>query len=397
MESDHNLATNRQAAIDAPWPTFAAIWVAVVGVIAYMFLPLMLGGLADDLGFSNRQLGFIGAAEAAGMGIANAVAVFWIRRANWRSIIVWASLLMVASNLASMAITTFPLMFSARLVDGFAGGALIALGVACQSDNSNADRVFGYFVATEMLFSSLGFLVLPSLSTAFGVKGVFGALAVISLTGLAAAIVHPKQGTVSRESEAGFNLKASASIVSIVALTGALLFFMSQGGLWAFVERIAIASELSARQIGNALAVSSVFGIIGALGANWISSRIGELRAFAFVLIGEIICIVLLYGQLGIAQYSIAASMFIFFWAMGLPLMLSQFNKLDQSGQLVVLLYAATKLGYALGPALMGFMVFGNDFSTVLTATCVLCVAGLGISIWLSSGRLGKTSANANQ
>ncbi len=320
------------------------------------------------------------------MGIANALAVFWIRRTSWRSIIVWASLMMVASNLASIAISTFPLMFVARLVDGFAGGALIALGVACQSDNSNADRVFGYFVATEMLFSSIGFVLLPVLTASFGVDGVFGALAVISLTGLLAAVVHPRHGAASRESDAGFSLKASASFVSIVALAGALLFFMSQGGLWAFIERVAIASDLPAQQIGNALAISSIAGIVGALGANWISSRIGELRAFAFVLVGEIICIYLLYGELSVIQYATAASMFIFFWAMGLPLMLSQLNRLDQTGQLVVLLYAMTKLGYALGPALMGLMVNGDDFSAVLSTTCVLCVAGLGISIWLSNG-----------
>jgi len=381
---------DRQARIDAPLPTFAAIWVAVVGVIAYMFLPLMLGGLADDLGFTNKQLGFIGAAEAAGMGIANAVAVFWIRRSNWRTIIVWASLLMIVSNLASMLISTFPLMLAARLVDGFAGGALIALGVACQSDNSNADRVFGYFVATEMLFSSVGFVVLPVLSVSFGVDGVFGALAVISLTGMAVATVHPKQGTASRESDTGFDRKAATSFVSIAALTGALLFFMSQGGLWAFVERIAIASELSAQQIGNALAISSIAGIIGALGANWISTRVGELRAFAFVLIGEVLCIYLLFGQLSVLQYAVAASMFIFFWAMALPLMLSLFNRLDSTGQLVVLLYAMTKLGYALGPAMMGLMVADNDFGAVLVTTAILCVAGLSISVWLSGGRFDK-------
>lgn len=394
-EVEANPTSQRQASIDAPLPTFAAIWVAVVGVIAYMFLPLMLGGLADDLGFSNRQLGFIGAAEAAGMGVANAIAVFWIRRSNWRSVIVWASLLMVASNLASMTISTFSLMFVARLVDGFAGGALIALGVACQSDNSNADRIFGYFVATEMLFSSLGFVVLPVLSASFGVDGVFGALAAISLTGLLAAIVHPRRGTASRQSEGGFSLKVSTSFVSIAALIGALLFFMSQGGLWAFVERIAIASELTAQQIGNALAVSSVFGIIGALGANWISSRIGERHAFILVLIGEVICIALLYGHLSAVQYSLAASMFIFFWAMGLPLLLSQFNRLDQTGQLVVLLYAMTKLGYALGPALMGFLVFGSNFGAVLFVTCVLCIAGISISIWLSNSRFAADEVGA--
>ena len=370
--------------IDGLAPTFAAIWVAAVGVIAYMFLPLLLGGLADDLGFTNKQLGFIGAAEAGGMGIANAVAIYWIRRSNWRLIIYASVALMVAANMASITISTFPLMFVARLVDGFAGGSLIALGVACQSDNSNADRVFGYFVASEMLFSSLGFLVLPSVSVRYGVDGIFVALAVISASVAAVAFVHPTHGKSTRTEQNRAKTSRSTSTIWFIALAGALLFFMSQGGLWAFVERIAIASSLTSVQIGQALAVSSLFGIAGALGANWVSKKLGQFRAFVLVLAGEILCISILYGELSIGRYFAATGLFILFWSMGLPLMLSQFNRLDESGRLVVLLYAMGKLGYTLGPAVMGLLIFGTNFTYVLLLTVVLCAAGLGVSIWLA-------------
>ena len=370
--------------IDSPMATFAAIWIAVVGVIAYMFLPLLVGGLADDLGFNNQQLGYIGAAEAGGMGLANAVAVSWIRRWNWRTVI-WISVItMVFANLASTEISSFPAMFIARLIDGFAGGSLIALGVACQSDNSNADRVFGYFIATEMVFSSIGFLVLPSITEKYSVDGIFVALAIISLSGLLVAFHHPREGLQSRSGKDPSKKDSALSKVAIVALIGALLFFMSQGGLWTFVERIGVASALNSEAIGQALAASSLFGLIGALGANWLAQRVGPLRAFTVVLVGELICISLMVGDLDIWRYFFSTGLFILFWSMGLPLMLSQCNRLDESGRLVILLYAMGKLGYTLGPAMMGLLIFGSNFAYVLLSTVVLCIAGLGISIWLS-------------
>ena len=382
--------------IDSRLGTFAALWIGVVGVIAYMFLPLVVGGLADEYGFSNEQLGFIGAAEAGGMGLANALAVFWMRRANWRAVIVLSALGMIAANLVSIAISDFEAMFLARLLDGLAGGTLIAISVACQSDNKNADRVFGYFIALEMLTSALGFLILPGVVEGFGVNGVFVALTALSVSGLACALFHPRRGLDRKQSISGRKEGGASLSISIIALVGALLFFMSQGGLWTFIERIAVASKLDSQWIGYALSFSSLCGIVGALGAKRVVDLVGQLNAFLFVLVGEMVAIFLLFGEVGPTQYFVAVSLFIFFWSMGLPLLLTQFNDIDGAGHLVVLLYAMGKLGYTLGPAAMGLMVIGGDFTDVLIFGAVICAAGLGISIGLAirtkaSGRVATT------
>ena len=369
--------------IDAASATFFTIWIGVVGVIAYMFLPLVVGGLADEYGYSSEQLGFIGAAEAGGMGLANALAIFWMRRANWRSIILLSAFGMILANLGSAYVTDFNFMFVLRLLDGLAGGTLIAISVACQSDNKNADKVFGYFIALEMLASAVGFLILPSVVAGYGIKAIFLALAMLSVTGLACAFVHPRRG-LNRNDQMNVEKRVGASLlISIIALTGALLFFMSQGGLWTFIERIAAASQLDPQWVGVALSVSSLCGIAGALGAGKAVALLGRSKVFIFVLVGEMICIALLLGTVGPIQYFAAVSLFIFFWSMGLPLLLTQFNNIDGSGHLVVLLYAMGKLGYTLGPAVMGLLVVGADFTSVLMFGAAVCALGLAVSIGL--------------
>jgi predicted MFS family arabinose efflux permease len=369
----------------SPGATLAAIWVAVVGVISYMFLPLIVGGLADDHGFSSRQLGFIGAAEAGGMGIANGVAAVWIRRWNWRVVIPVASLVMIGANLASIGVATFGYVVLVRLIDGLAGGVLIAIGVACQSDHPNANRIFGYFIALEMVVSSIGFLVLPMVRDNYGLDGIFVALMGIAATGMIAGRVHPPRG-LDRTGKHSANGAGDAGLaLSVVALVGGLLFFMSQGGLWAFIERIGVASRLPAGDIGRALAISSAFGILGALGAERFARRSGLLAAFLAVLAGELVCMVMLHGAPGTIRYTAAVCLFILFWSLGLPLLLSQFNALDGTGRLVVLLYAMGKLGYTAGPAVAGLLVRGSDFTRVLALSGALCTAGIGIAVGLAA------------
>jgi len=371
--------------VSSPVATAAAIWVAVVGVIAYMFLPLIIGGLVDDLGFSNSETGFIGAAEAGGMALANALAALFLRRVNWRLIIVLAGTIMAIANGISTVVDTFIAMFFVRLVDGFAGGVLIALGVACLSDNRNANRVFGYFIASEMIFASIGFYFLPTIQLSFGVDGIFYALVLISITGILVAPFHPDKGLI--RPKLSFDVSGLAMkpvVIFTVALFAALLFFMSQGGLWAFVERLGRASQLEPGDIGLALMISSAFGILGALGADHVARKFGLRNAFIIVLAGEVLCIVMLYGTLPIQQYFVALCLFIMFWSMGLPLMLTQCNGLDVSGKLVVLLYAVGKLGYTLGPAIMGMLIIEDNYTYVISLALLLCSMGLIINVRLA-------------
>jgi predicted MFS family arabinose efflux permease len=377
--------------------TAAALWVPVVGVVAYMFMPLMIGGLAENLKLSPSELGFVGAAEAGGMAVANLLAVLWIRKWDWRRATAGFILAMVAANLVSVICNGFVSIALARLIDGVAGGALIAIGIAALSDNRRSELVFSLFIALEMIFSSIGFILLPPIQTAMGVDGLFLAFAAVSATGLLVLPWLPRRG-LDRSADAGVagGLGSAGLTVSLVALTGAFLFFTSQGGLWAFIERIGAAANLPGEAVSTALAVSSLAGIAGALGANQVL-RIGLPGALLLVLAGEAASFWLLSEKLDADKYLIAASMFILWWSMVLPLMLVQLNRLDPSGRLVILLYAVGKFGYMAGPAAMGLLVQGNYFGQVIAVSAIVCAAGLVPLIVLAAlrgprDRVGRTS-----
>ena len=62
---------------------------------------------------------------------------------------------------------------------------------------------------------------------------------------------------------------------------------------------------------------------------------------------------------------------------MGMASFLSAFHLVDQSGALVLLLMSVAKVGYSLGPAMMGWLIVDDDYSNVLLASGVLVVIGL--------------------
>ena len=67
----------------------------------------------------------------AGIAISSGLGVYWVRRVNWVTFAALATILSIASTVASIQIDSFWPMFVARLFAGLASGTLLALGLAC--------------------------------------------------------------------------------------------------------------------------------------------------------------------------------------------------------------------------------------------------------------------------
>ena len=367
----------------------AAMWMTVIGTLGILFLPLMVSGIIDELGFTKKQAGYVAAIEMAGVAIASGLGVFWVRRVNWVSVALIGTILFVAANWISTVINEFSLMLAGRFFVGIASGLLLAIGLACQSDSKNADRIFGYWVACQMTVSSVGYLLLPTVRATWGIDGFFIALILLGLTTFVAVIFMPKRGLHRAKIS---EKKQQAILTSSLALLGALLFFMAQGGLWAFLERLGLAANLSSTEIGFALAISSYLGIVGGLAKNWATDAIGLLSPFVIVVVGELLMLVIFLANPNNIMFAVAVCTLQFCWAMGMAALLSGFNVIDKSGGLVLLLISTAKVGYSLGPALMGWLIFGDDYTFVILTCAALVVAGMLTAALLIKNKIGVTS-----
>lgn len=368
----------------------AAMWMTVIGTLGILFLPLMVSGIIDELGFTKKQAGYIAAIEMAGVAIASGLGVFWVRRVNWVTTATIATILFLAANWVSTGIDAYWPMFGSRFFVGVASGVLLAVGLACQSDSKNAHRIFGYWVACQMTVSSAGYLLLPTVRASWGIDGFFVALIILGLTTFLSIAFLPRRG-LSRTTP--LEKPQQTLLINTVALSGALLFFMAQGGLWAFLERLGLAADLTSREIGYALAISSYLGIAGGLARNWLADAAGQLAPFFFVVAGELVMLVLFSIHPGNVLFAVAVCTLQFCWAMGMASLLGGFNIIDKSGGLVLLLIATAKIGYSLGPALMGWLIVGDDYTYVILSCGALVVVGMLTAILLMKSRMNLAMA----
>ena len=372
----------RQEAINTLSAVSIGMWLSVLGTFGILFLPLFVGGIISDLGFSDQQGGYIAAAEMAGVAIASGSGVLWVRKVNWRVASAVSLVLLIATNYLSVHIDSFAPMFVVRLMEGLASGVLLAIGMACLSDHKEADRIFGYWVAGQMTMSVIGYLVLPTVRESWGLDGLFIALALLGLISLLFSYLYlPARGVNRVEA---VSKGKNRLMFNAFALVGALLFFMAQGGIWAFLEKIGASANLNVTQIGYALALSSFFGIAGGFARNWIAQALGQFSPFIAVLIGEFLMLVIFLGDFNYPFFMAAVCMLQFFWAMGMASFLGSFNIIDKTGGLVLLLLATAKVGYSLGPAIMGTLVqSGNDYDYAFYSGGAFALFGIVIVMGL--------------
>ena len=147
-------------------------------------------------------------------------------------------------------------------------------------------------------------------------------------------------------------------------------------------------------EIGYALAISSYLGIVGGLAKNWLADAVGWWSPFIFVVIGELIMLFLFAINPNNVLFAIAVCTLQFCWAMGMASLLGGFNVIDKSGGLVLLLMSTAKVGYSLGPALMGWLIVGDDYTYVILTCGVLVVVGMFTAALLMKNRTNLITAS---
>lgn len=365
-------------------PMAAGIWITVVGVTALLILPLIVGVLSDYGNFTVIQIGYLASADMAGMGLVSGLSVFWVRKVNWKIAALLGLLLMVISNIITVEVTDFWLMLVVRILAGIGGGVALSVGLACQSDCRLADRSFSYFVALEFILTSIGFVVLPSLTEKFGMAGVMYVLAGMAISAIVACLFIPNKGVKKEIKEGG---PSAFSMKGVLVLLGCLLFFTSQGGLWAFIERIGISDGLEVKAVGSILAITSYAGLVGALGAVWLRERLGFFMALLLMGIGELCFMAMLLGNIDYWLFLGSLIIFQFCWALATPLLMSVVNFIDRSGKLILLVMAVAKIGYAIGPAMMGQLVSNDSYFIVVVSSAALCALGIAVVIKMMPGK----------
>ena len=346
----------------------AAITINVICITYYNIMPLVLGGAAESRGLLENQLGFAAAAFMGGLALINFAGFAWLRRYDWR-------LLVLGGNaLASLALIAPVFYFSAgtwilcNLLAGAATGVSYGVSIACLGDTREPERNFALAYAAQTFLSAGLIFMLPRIDIGQDLFVVgHGITAALMASGIALILILPKHGTKFGivASEKGTGMSALPQAVLIMALLVLMLNVMAEGAIWAFIERIAVADGLTTSFAATAMAFSFFASGIGSIAAATMGRRFGSTRPFVVAVVLSISSVWVLWIGGTEKIFFAGVMLFALAWNLGSPYRMALATRADSSGRFSTFVPAMQTLGAALGPAIAGLLIVNGSFTRV--------------------------------
>ena len=343
-----------------------------LGALVFLALPMLVGLMIGERGLSEQQSGLVASSYFATYFLSSSSSYLWINKIPPRKIAGIAYLCM-ATGLGSAALATnaWQLAFC-MAVAGLGGGSLFSLATTIISRRPEADRDFGWLLATQQLVAA-GFLFASadwSLQIALACISGIGFFMLASLPGIAA-----KERAVSGPGGAVTQSTPQSGVWAALAIL--MINFMALSALWAFVERIGATGGLDSSALGSALSLSMLAGLAGALLVTRVADRWGRqiplwssATAFALVCAGYEL-------EMSWLLFLAVTSMLSFTWNFALAYQMGVVALLDGRGRYSALIPAAQSAGAMLGPVLGGALVTDGQYTELLWVVATLVTATL--------------------
>lgn len=376
MSSDSVSVPSTGAAIPCPPRLLSAIIIfAAIAPGILMTAPAIAAQLAGQWQLTPAQIGHLFSTELGAMSLATLPAWWWISRVNWRR---------VAALAAAVFIGDFTLLLGLRFIASMAGGTLMILCITCAGGTANPSRVYAFWVLGQLVLGAVGLLVLPPLFAHFGLMAVYLILAAIMLCCLPLIRAFPAG---FHPTHAALRSATSPWFRKAFAVLAVLSFYISLSAVWTFIGSIAAAAGLSPVNSGQVLAAATLFGIVGAGSAAFISAR---RRGNGLIWLGYgllIAGIALLIRDPLLLRFAVAAVLFKFTWTFVLPFILARVAGLDNNGKLMNNINLVIGGGMAIGPTLAGYLIESSGGFDALLIGALGCALLSLLLILLASPR----------
>ncbi len=343
----------------------AALVFGAIAVAVFLVLPLYVGALAEN-GYDDGQLGNLASMDLAGMAVASLLALFWMKRLNWRLVGAVGMAVVIAANFSCLGVEDYGTLLALRLVAGLGGGSAVVLAYGVVASTTHPDRYMGLFVVTQMVFQVAGFLLLPSLLERSGLPVFYYLFIGLASAGLLLAFLLPPTGhaeELHRGEADGLPVKGRLAIFLVLA--SMMLFFLAQSGIWAFGELIGAAGGLDDQTIGNLLAGTTLVSLFGGAVSAWLDVRFGRVLPILVAVLVQVAMLVFFFGNMSATFFFVVFGVFSFCWNFGIAYQVGTLVSVDSDGRYTALIPAFQGAGLALGPAVAGLFLTGEGYYSV--------------------------------
>jgi predicted MFS family arabinose efflux permease len=364
---------------------WATIGIALAAATLPAVLPLMVGVLARQFGLGTEQAGYVISINMGAILAGSLSCILLAQRFGW-STLIWAGLaIMVLGNGLTMITTALPALIATRLISGWGEGVVGACCYALMGRARLPGRSIAVYTGGQAIIGAAGLGLLPSLMAAFGWH-VFYVL--VSLVAIPAAMLT---GIATQGRERPPPVEAPASprrlpLPGLGVLLSIFIFFVGMAMVWAFMERMGVARQLSIAQLSAALSASSLAGLAGSFVAGAAADRIQRLMGLAIGILVVVASLALLLSE-GFWPYAIAIAGLSFAWAYQFPFLFRCLANTDSGGGVALMTPVATGGALTVGPAVGGFLLEHGGLAIVSGACLVLTASATAVAAALGRRR----------
>jgi len=362
----------------------SAAMLFAIAVMPGAVAPGIVGAAADSMGLGETQLGLLIGLYFAGFGIVSATSYLWIRKVNWRVYSSIGVIMMGFSWILAGMMEGYPTLLFLMFVVGIGAGLFASPSITILGDGTEAENGFSWMIIFSVAGAAALLALFPIVAEISGFRGVTNLLGGSTLATLLLIPLIPvnnekeeksnESDTVKVEKFSWSNDRMTQPILSLLVM---VLFSFSFAGSWAFFERIASYAALPAAETGQALAIGTLFGTIGAPLAAFFIKRIPMYYCYAITIASIAITLVFLNSlSLTSIIYLLLVCSFQFWINAGFCLMMAQTAEVDKIGRFVALIPAAQAFGGAPGEIINGVILERYGLNEMLILTMLVFILG---------------------
>jgi MFS transporter, DHA1 family, inner membrane transport protein len=400
-----NAFANRpRAAADGLLAAAMLSFLATAGFFYVNIMPALVEGLRTGLHFSESAAGLVGSANVYGAALGALTATFLVTRFAWRPAAYVLLALLMSIDLASILVTTAPLLTAVRALHGLAGGCLVGISYGVFARTRRPERTFGMLLVVQGGLGGLGVMVLPKLVPLFGTQSLFLALMGVSLAALLMLpflaeyppIPLPVAGTAPTATERAAAARVPAGLLPLLlALASVFLFQFANMILFTYIIGLARHFGLDSGGAENIVGVATWIGMLGAALVVVFGTRFGRVRTLMVSLLLTAAGMYLLHGSASVLIYAIANIATGITWAFVIPHLLGICARCDLTGRAAAMGGFASKLGLATGP-LVGALLLGSDRYAALIDVATVGIIICAVTMLIPAARLDRLDGRSS-
>ena len=362
----------------------SAAMLFAIAVMPGAVAPGIVGAAADSMGLGETQLGLLIGLYFAGFGIVSATSYLWIRKVNWRVYSSIGVIMMGFSWILAGMIEGYPTLLLLMFVVGIGAGLFASPSITILGDGTEAENGFSWMIIFSVVGAAALLALFPIVAEISGFRGVTNLLGGSTLATLLLIPLIPVNNEKEEKSNESDTVKVEKFSWSndrmtqpILALLVMALFCWAFGGSWAFFERIASYAALPATETGQALAIGTLFGTIGAPLAAFFIKRIPMYYCYGITILSTVVTLYFLNSSsLTSIIYLLLVCSFQFWINAGFCLMMAQTAEVDKIGRFVALIPAAQSLGNTIGAPINGLVLELSGVNAMLILTMLVFILG---------------------